>query len=350
MTVLLVCVYGERQAMASYLGSVVGVWKPLRGMRTAAAQPCLDPRRRLLPPMSEDDAWSFCSSLSEDLRALERSLGEGSVSLRWAAEAVRVLKKTQADLLALFRRSRLPTSFGAKEGWFDLYMEETTVLLDLCNHLRSVTSCISRYRIVVDLVMHQIQKGSTPEFEALEAEHQKLTEATRQRETTKTPDDATTAPPEQIQCDTSATGVAMLAAKCATVAISMIIISAFTSPVSIDVEEEQITGEFPQLGPLAGSLASLVAHFRESCGGGPGVALAELELVRDSVGDLRRQLERGKSEDGVELGRSVELLGQRSVVLKEGIEMFDAAVDEVFDEMIEGRNELLDTFRDGALS
>uniref|UniRef100_A0A1D1XGK9 Protein BPS1, chloroplastic n=1 Tax=Anthurium amnicola TaxID=1678845 RepID=A0A1D1XGK9_9ARAE len=328
--------------MASYLSSAVGGWKPLKGTKGAATPPCLH-RRAPPPPVSEDDARSFCSSLSEDLRALEGALGEGPVSLRWSADAMRVLKKTQVELLALFRRSQLPAAVGPEMGWFDQYMEETAVLLDLCNHLRSVASGISRYRMVVDLAVQRIQDGSPPELETLESDHREFLGVAQRREPTL-PDDAA-APPDRTTRDKSATGTAMLAARCATVAISLMLVSAFVSPVRIDVGEEGTAREFPQLGPLPASLASLVGRFRER-----GAALAEHQLVRDAVGDVRSRLGKGSADDDEGLSRSVQLLRQRSMGLKEAIEVFDSAVDEVFDETIKGRNALLATYRDEALT
>jgi len=45
-----------------------------------------------------------------------------------------------------------------------------------------------------------------------------------------------------------------------------------------------------------------------------------------------------------------ELLRARSGELREGVETFDCVLDEVFDEVIRGRNEMLGILRDKALT
>ena len=111
-------------------------------------------------PLSAQDACAFYSFLSEDLRRLERSLAEGKVSLRWSVEAMNFLKKMQIELLALFKKCKLPITFGAEEDWFNQYMQETAMLLDFCNSLKSAISGINRYRMVVDLTVQKIVEGS----------------------------------------------------------------------------------------------------------------------------------------------------------------------------------------------
>ena len=77
--------------------------------------------------------------------------------------------------------------------------------------------------------------------------------------------------------------------------------------------------------------------------------MAEHEVVYSAVGDLKAKVQQGEAEEE-ELLMSAQLLRTSSDELREGIEMFEAVVDEVFEVVIKERNEMLAVFRDGALS
>lgn len=307
-------------------------------------------------PLSTQDTCAFYSFLSEDLRRLEQSLAEGSVSLRWSVEAMNLLKRMQIKLLALFKKCKLPIAFGAEEDWFIQYMQETAALLDFCNSLKSAISGINRYRMVIDLTIQKIAQGNSVCMISLEDIDPRRAERKQASFLSARMVTETVSVGREIELqgnsktDKSIAAV-MLAAKCTMIVISALLVSAMVSPLSIDIGSEELTSKFPQLKQFVEMLTTLVVRFHERAlkpKNGSRLILAEHEMVDIVVGDLKAQAVQGVVEKEKFL-MSAELLRTSSDELREGIEMFDAVVDEVFEVVIKGRNEMLGVFRDGAL-
>ncbi|KAG1369964.1 protein BPS1, chloroplastic-like [Cocos nucifera] len=269
-----------------------------------------------------------------------------------------LLKKMQVELLVLFKKSKLPISYGAEEDWFDQYMKETATLLDFCNSLKSAVSGINRYRMVVELAIQKLGEDNSSsmvdvnnvEFERVHRAHERFLDAGVMKETSRLGSGISSGG-NQVQVKSMA--VVMLAAKTTMIVLSLLLISAMVSPVSIDMGNGDITHKVPQLKPCMELLTQLVGRFHERTPrpeSGSGLALVEHEMVDEVVGDLKAQVVEGRIEDRERFLSGVELLRTRSAGLSEGVERFDAAVDEVFEEVMRGRNEMLGIFRDGSLS
>lgn len=296
---------------------------------------------------------------------LERSLQaeRGSVSLRWSAEAMNLLKKMQVELVALLKRSpQLPTPSAAEEGWLDQFMQETAALLDFCNSLKCALSGIRRYRMVTDIALHKFVEddGLMNELEFERLEKERVVSRAMKESTVGV---CNGSEGRSSGSNGSTIAAVMLAVRATTESVSLILVSAIASPIptTIDVaSEEAVVSGFPdQLRPFADVLKALTVRFREVVvlkpdgDGSRFVVLAEHEMVESAVGDLRARVMAGHGGDKLEreaLLRSVGLLRTSSAELREGVEMFDAAVDEVFDVVIRGRKEMLGMFRDELLS
>lgn len=77
------------------------------------------------------------------------------------------------------------------------------------------------------------------------------------------------------------------------------------------------------------------------------VAMVVKSMMINTKMEGEEETKNGKQEQEDD---HVELLRTRSGELREGVEMFDCVLDEVFDEVIKGRNEMLGIFRDKALT
>ncbi|KAJ6821090.1 uncharacterized protein M6B38_395180 [Iris pallida] len=332
--------------------------------------PCF--RSRDHCPVLAEEARAFFSILLEGLKKLDMSLAEGSVSLRWSVEAMNLLKRMQVELIALLKRSQLPISFETEEDWFNQFMQETATLLDLCNSLKFALSGINRYRMVTELVIQKMVQDDSAcslslkdlEFERLVGEARSSVRATKDNvsssSTTSTGINGNEGRSKLNNSNKSIAAV-MLAAKATMVAVSLILVSAIVSPIPIDVASEELISGSPQLlRPFADMLTALIARFRERVSkpdeDGSRFVLAEHEMVDSAVGDLRAQVMQGmlageeEEEERERWLESIGLLRTSSAELRQGVEMFDAVVDEVFDVVIRGRKEMLGMFRDGLLS
>ncbi|KAL6868179.1 hypothetical protein ACP4OV_015024 [Aristida adscensionis] len=344
---------------------------------------CLKPSGRRACQLLGGDMAAFCASLVEGLAHLESTLdhpggagaGAGSVSMRWCADAMRLVKRMQRELLAIFRKADVTVavvSCGAGAGagsWFEHYMQETAALLDFCNAFKAAVSRLHRYCMVVDFAA-QVGRGGgaavslvggwAPEpghgqaspaavLDTLSDVKAAVTEAERLGRTLVSGAGAG-------RGDDAGMVVVTLVAKITTSVVSMFVLQALTSPSPLAAGDGRPTlggAVVPELEPWRESLSLIHARFPVRA------TVAEHEQVAMVVQDLMNaQTDAGGGGHGGEshgdqqelVRRHVELLRARSGELREGIELFDCVLDEVFDEVIRGRNEMLGILRDKALT
>lgn len=339
------------------------------------------------------DTAAFCASLVEGLAHLESTLevdvvdhhgsgggvaSSGTVSMRWCADAMRLVKRMQREMLAIFRKADVPVSAvvsssgaAAAGDWFEHYMQETAALLDFCNAFKAAVSRMHRYCMVVDFAAQVIAgraaAGGAAAAVSLVVEgvvepcqaQASLAAAFRDKMAHAK---AAVAEAERLGRaiivsgaggDDAAGGmvVVTLVAKITTSILSMFVLQALTAPpATVDdngvvvrptIASSAVDIVAPELEPWYESLSLIHARFPSS------VAVAEHEKVATAVRDLVN----GKVDGGGGRGeQQEELLRARSGELREGVEMFDCVLDEVFDEVIRGRNEMLGILRDKALT
>ncbi|CAN6362564.1 unnamed protein product [Urochloa humidicola] len=364
---------------------------------------CLRPisgRRRC--PLLGGDTAAFCALLVEGLAHLESTLevddhggggGVGSVSMRWCADAMRLVKRMQREMLAIFRKADVPAAAAAASscggaggggGWFEHYMQETAALLDFCNAFKAAVSRMHRYCMVVDFAAQVGRAGAgagddggaaaaaaavaslfvfestaaaapcaaEPSSAAAAAARDKIAEAK-----------AAVAEAELLGRTIISGGgdgggmvVVTLVAKITTSILAIFVLQALTSPSSLDAGGVQPTTLAaaaavdvpPELEPWRESLSLIHARFPSPA------TVAEHEKVAAAVRDLVNGGGGRHGSDHQQQGElvrgHVELLRARSGELREGVEMFDCVLDEVFDEVVRGRNEMLGILRDKALT
>lgn len=324
------------------------------------------------------DTAAFCASLVEGLAHLESTLEvdhqSGTVSMRWCADAMRLVKRMQREMLAIFRKADVPVAAGAAGAgagdWFEHYMQETAALLDFCNAFKAAVSRMHRYCMVVDFAAQVIVGGrgcdggaaaaASLVVEPCQAQGQAASSAAFRDKMA----DAKAAVAEAERLgraiivsgaggDDAAGGmvVVTLVAKITTSILSMFVLQALTAPSPATVDDNGSARPtiasvdvdvVPELEPWCESLSLIHARFPSPA------AVAEHEKVATAVRDLvNGKVDGGGGRDGEQ---QEELLRARSGELREGVETFDCVLDEVFDEVIRGRNEMLGILRDKALT
>lgn len=288
--------------------------------------------------------------------------------MRWCADAMRLVRRMQRDLLAVFRSADAPVAaadcHGAGDCWLEQYMQETAALLDLCNALKSAVARIHRYCMVVDFAaqVHGCRAG------AMAAS---LVAGTTAPEETDAPSSAAAvvrgklsnvravvSEAERLGRKILSGGggsvvIVTLVAKItmAVVATSVLHALTHTSPLSpLDDDDVGAGGAHQCSSTLArAAVPEQLRPWRESLSAindrvaALPASIAEHESVATAVRDMI-----GGKMEGSE--HHVELLRMRSGELREGVETFDCVLDQVFDEVIRGRNEMLGIFRDKALT
>ncbi|XP_065028626.1 protein BPS1, chloroplastic-like [Musa acuminata AAA Group] len=308
-----------------------------------SALPCLRCQGLSSTPLTED-ASTFCTSLTEDLKGLELSLAKDSISLRWFVEAMSVLKRMQVRLLALLKKSELPISCEA-EDWFDQYMQESASLLDFCNSMKSALSGINRSRMALELAVHKLSEDNEFGLERLQKAHEEILDFSIEKERLGLAKGGILLGGNGS--DDKNMAIVMFAAKTTVTVLSWFMISAMISPVPVNVEDKELTSSIPELQQCMEMLTELTGSFDKrisSLGIGREVALVEHEMVNEAVEELQAAEKNSHS-----FLSGLEKLRTRSFELKEGIERLGTVVDEVFEEAIRGRNEMLDIFRNATL-
>lgn len=127
--------------------------------------------------------------------------------------------------------------------------------------------------------------------------------------------------------------------------MGMLLFSAVLYPVSKigNNVNEEVYREFPRLKLFSVSLGKLVdcCEFLKGNDDVTRPVLVENKVVEKAVLEIKEEILKGKGVDQKRLRKSIDLLKKSSSTLKEGIEMFEAVVNELFADVVEGRNKLL---------
>jgi hypothetical protein len=271
---------------------------------------------------------------------------EGSISLQWCSEATNLLRKMHSQLLLFYEKSEVPSSWDCI-NILDVYMEEALHLLDLCNSLSSAISWMGRYRLTVDLAVRKFCDDEIPdvatikaEIERLENESKKIcgVEKRKYKNMFKT---AAMAETKSKNRHHHSTIRFIYAVKSTIDVMGMLLFSAILYPVSDIGEYEEVYRGFPQLKFFSASLGKLVGCCLKGKDCTRSV-LVENMVIEKAVLDIKEEVLKG--EEGADQGRlrkSIDLLKRSTLALKEGMEMFEALVNELFAEVENGRDKLL---------
>ncbi|KAL6658263.1 hypothetical protein ACP70R_003849 [Stipagrostis hirtigluma subsp. patula] len=327
------------------------------------AMRCLRPNGRRGCQLLGGDTAAFCASLVEGLAHLESTLdvdggggggGAGAVSMRWCADAMRLVKRMQRELLAIFRKADVTVAVvsscggGAGKGagagdWFEHYMQETAALLDFCNAFKAAVSRLHRYCMVVDFAAQVGGRAAGGDAAAVslvggwapEPEPGQSPSPSTVRDKLADVKAAVTEAERLGRTIISSAGgrgsdagmvVVTLVAKITTSVVSMFVLQALTSPSPLDAGDGRPTAlgcaVVPELEPWRESLSLIHARFPSRA------TVAEHEQVAMVVQDLiNAQMESHGDQQEV-VRRHVELLRARSGELREGVEMFACVLDE----------------------
>ncbi|KAL4183416.1 hypothetical protein AMTRI_Chr11g155020 [Amborella trichopoda] len=279
--------------------------------------------------------FSFYDSLSEALLSLRNSLGTRAfVDLQWCVQAMKILSTMHTGLLLL-----LIDNPSLRQKWLDQYMDHTIFLLDVCNSLKAAVSSLEKYRLLTEFTIESI-KGHTRDPEVLVMEMQRLTMKKNELQGSKSWAKMAVhrceewgVPPLRLShVMRDAQGVVAMVA-------SLLVSVVVTSGVHVG-------GGGHPIGALDPAGSTMFTQMGEDMWREAGL-LEEVERVESVVEEIGEELVGGWVEDEGKLCEIVEVLKRRSNHLKEGLERFEGVVDQVFNEVVDGRNKILHLFGDG---
>jgi hypothetical protein len=244
------------------------------------------------------------------------------------------------------------------------YMQETAALLDLCNALKSAVARMHRYCMVVDFAaqVRGCRAGATAaSLVGAGAAATEETDATSSAAAVRgklSDVRAVVSEAERLGRKILSGGggsviLVTLVAKITMVVVATSVLHALThtSPPSPLYDEDVGAGGAHECSSTLARAAvpEQLRPWRESLSAinDRVVALPASISEHESVATAVRDMIGGKMEGSED---HVELVRVRSGELREGVETFDCVLDQVFDEVVRGRNEMLGIFRDKALT
>ncbi|XP_021760253.1 uncharacterized protein LOC110725091 [Chenopodium quinoa] len=297
------------------------------------------------PSFSDELAVGLFSSMVDDLQRLLKSLEENPLSLRWCSEAMSVIKKTHSHFLFDFERSKVPASWEAIHV-LDEYMSVTLDLLDFCNLLKSAISGLDRYRQLINFMIKRLKDAtfsmstSKIELERLERENyhkffdvKNLREMNLNKEVTK------------VKFKTR-TNMQVLQSIGSTMSIiSLFIFCSILHPIHVKIDEGIYT-DLCNSDSSSDCVQKLINCLNEKFKNAHDLrrpVLHENEVIEDAFAEFKGQIisTREVSVDEGKLAKSLEILKNKSLVLKEGLDLLESEVNELFENVIEGRKRII---------
>ncbi|KAL2893610.1 Histidinol-phosphate aminotransferase chloroplastic [Bienertia sinuspersici] len=282
------------------------------------------------------------SSLLIDLQWLQKSLEENPLSFRWCSDAMSIIKKTHSQFLADFERLEVPASWDVVH-MLDEYLNATLDMLDLCNLLKSVISGLDRYRMMIDFMVNKLNDASFStmasknEFEIIKREnHNKFFNVKKLREMNLDKDGVS-----KVKLKNGTNMHALQAFRSTMSIISLFVFCSIRHPIPIKIDKELYT-RFYNLDSSSNCIRKLITSLGERFQSAQELrrpVLLEIEMIEDAFANFKEHVMSSKKVtiDDKILAKTLEVLKKRSLALKEGLDLLECEVNELFENLIEGR-------------
>lgn len=296
---------------------------------------CLDPFQVEKSPytITEKDVAALFASLAHDIQKLQKSLSANSLTLEWCTEAMILLKNMHADFLLLIQSLKVPMiSWNGISKLLDEYMNESLNILELCNLLKSAVNEMNRNLIKIDIAARNKSEGkSLEDIQILDVQATKFYGSLRWKN-----EDSIEVRMHMSKTKNCTTNT-LCAIRGAITIISSILFGVIVYPIPVEIKKE-IYCELPQIKLFVDSTQELVKCFNNKSNipvGNIFVAFLGNEISERAITDTKSD---PKKLSVIDREASTQ---QKSAALKVGLEVFELEVTKVFEEVLRGRNKLL---------
>ncbi|KMT20076.1 hypothetical protein BVRB_1g000950 [Beta vulgaris subsp. vulgaris] len=296
------------------------------------------------PLFSDEVAVGLFSSMVIDLQRLLKSLEENPLSLRWCSEAMTVIRKTHTHFLLDFKRSKVMASWEVV-CMLDEYMSASLDLLDLCNLLKSAISGLDRYRMMIDFMVTRLNDATFSttknkiELERLEREnYNKFFDVKKLREMNLNKERVS-----KVKLKTRTNMHVLQAIRSTMCIVSLFIFCSILHPIPVRIDDGFYAGM--NLDSSSDCIQKLITSLGEKFRNAQGLrkpVLLENEMIEDAFAEFKGHVSsREVSVDEGKRAKSLEILKKSSMALKEGLDLLDCEVNELFENVIEGRKRVI---------
>ncbi|BFI03409.1 hypothetical protein MPTK1_1g03570 [Marchantia polymorpha subsp. ruderalis] len=326
------------------------------------------PERKELAHLYTEDVTNFFSTLSKGLDNLEKAVSSDGLSFSFLGMAIDLLRSTHSGALLVTEKLRLPASCKGEE-WLNEYMDETVKLLDVCNVLKVGVSGLEHYQNLVDVAVRGLEaaimfrhqgpramhalNACKQEMARIENEHKILMEHKIESEGRLTVNNLGDKHVENKFVKWNGFWGVLFAMKITSSYICRLLLSAivYAGPnPSLNFETVAVrvpwTNSLVRLQQRVNDEVSKTRNVRKCT----TMLSHEMEFVETTLAEVRSHIPTSLRGPTLPLPNTegLEKIRQRVSALKQllqkfqtGVEAIDWHVNDLFDEIVEGRNKLL---------
>lgn len=293
---------------------------------------CLSPfhQRKCVFHITNSETMALFASFTKEIKNLQSSLlSNNSLTLQWCVEAMTLLKKLHSQfLLIILEKSKGIHFTWINDDMLNLYMNESLNIMELCNMLKSSSFKINMYHLTIDTTIKNLNHHEAKAFASMQPIVQR---------------DNKSILIQEMQRDCCSSLVCTI--RVAMSLLSYILLNVFMYPTKnykVEVVDRICCKYSSPIKSFKDSVNELATEFQRKYykDGERGVIrFYEYEEMEKAIVEAKEKFKSGYEEE--EIKRIKDVIFQKSIALKPGLEKFELQVDQVFEEVLKGRNKLL---------
>ncbi|XP_055834453.1 uncharacterized protein LOC129903006 [Solanum dulcamara] len=292
---------------------------------------CLSPfhQRKCIFHVTNSESMALFASFTTEIKNLQLSLlSNNFLTLQWCVEATTLLKKLHSEfLLIILDKSKVIPFTWINDDLLNLYMNESLNIMELCNMLKSSSFKINMYHLTIDATIKNLNNYEAEAF----ANMQPIVQRDNKRILI-----------QEMQRDCCSSLICTI--RVGMSLLSYILSSVFMYPTKnykLEVVDRTFCKNSSTIKSFRDSVNELATEFQRKYykDGQRGViGFYEYEEMEKAIMQAKEKFKRGYEE---EIKRNKDVILQKSAALKAGLEKFESQVNQVFEEVLKGRNKLL---------
>ncbi|WMV53976.1 hypothetical protein MTR67_047361 [Solanum verrucosum] len=293
---------------------------------------CLSPfhQRKCIFHITNSETMALFASFTTEIKNLQSSLlSNNSLTLQWCVEAMTLLKKLHSQfLLIILEKSKVIPFTWINDDMLNLYMNESLYIMELCNMLKTSSFKINMFHLTIDTTIKNLNHYEAKSF----ANMQPIEQRDNKRILI-----------QEMQRDCCSSLICTI--RVAMSLLSYILLNVFMYPTKnykFEVVDRICCKYSSPIKSFKDSVNELATEFqRKYYKDGERVVIRfyEYEEMEKAIMEAKEKFKSGYEEE--EIKRIKDVILQKSIALKVGLEKFESQANQVFEGVLKGRNKLL---------